>query len=594
MIYNLKTDSADIKWGEIPKSIWYFLENDKRKFILSFIVLLLIFFYDLVPIYIVGKIIDFFTNFTQGDPLNKFYFYVAFVAVTYIISSLIRLKSKNIMSIISIKARTRAKIWGFERLTEFSLDWHNKENTGNKLQRIFTGSDGISNALSMLRSNLLKIVANVVGVLIFFLFVDFKFMFLILVYATIFLSIEFFFSKKIYNLSNEYNKLNQKAGGTYVESASNMLSIKALGGEKKIVENVADKETLSRNISIKRAMASNVKWRWFQVLNGTILGIFLLLTGFSFISGIITIGMILVFFTYFNKMQSSLSDVSDIYTDMINAKSDIGQMMPIFKETEFIKTGNEKFPIDWNKIEIKNGSMEYGSGQAGLKDFNLVLQRNSKVGIAGSSGSGKSTLAKIILGLYAIKSGEFKVGEKDYYLISHNETLGNITVVLQETELFNLSLRENITMMRNLNEELLEKAIEISQLKEVIDKLPAGLDSLIGEKGYMLSGGERQRLGIARAIYKNAPIVILDEATSSLDSKTEGRVMEKLLGEYGKEKTFLIIAHRLGTLKYTTNISVMENGKVVENGSYKQLMDDKTSVFYKMNQEQNIKIKRKI
>lgn len=588
MVYNLKTEESGMRWGDIPRSIWYFLENDKKNFVLSFFILLIVFFYDLVPVFVIGKIVDFFTKYTLGQSLKTFYLYIAFISVSYIVISLIRLKSKNVMSIIAIKARTRAKIWGFERLTEFSLEWHNKENTGNKLQRIFTGADGVSNWIGMLRKELLKICASIVGVLVFFLFVDFKFMVLILVYAIVFLSIEFFFSKKVYEISNEFNKFNQRAGGTYVESASNMLSIKALGGEKKIVENVADKETLSRDLNIKRAMANNIKWRWLQVVNGVVLGIFLLLTGFSFISGVISIGMILVFFTYFNKMQGSLSDISDLYTDMVNARSDIGQMMPIFKETEFIKTGNEKFPKDWDNIEIKNAFMDYGSGQAGIKDFNLVLERNSKIGIAGSSGSGKSTLAKIILGLYAIKSGEFKVGGKDYYSISHNEALSNITVVLQETELFNLSLRENITMMRNLDVNLLNKAIEISQLTEVINKLPAGLDSLIGEKGYMLSGGERQRLGIARAIYKNAPIIILDEATSSLDSETEGRVMEKLLGEYGKEKTFLIIAHRLGTLRYTNSISVVENGKVVENGSYEKLMNDKSSVFYKMNQEQNI------
>ena len=273
---------------------------------------------------------------------------------------------------------------------------------------------------------------------------------------------------------------------------------------------------------------------------------------------------------------------------MINARSDVAQMMPIFKETEFIKTGNESFPNDWDKIEIKNAFMEYGSGQAGLKDFNLILNRNSKVGIAGSSGSGKSTLAKIVLGLYAIKSGKFKIGKKDYYSILHSETLSNVTVVLQETELFNLSLTENITMMRSLDKDLLNKAIEISQLREVIERLPDGVNSTIGEKGYMLSGGERQRLGIARAIYKNSDIVILDEATSSLDSETEGRVMEKLLGEYGKEKTFLIIAHRLGTLKYTDSISIMENGKVVENGSYDELMNNSESVFHRMNQEQKL------
>ena len=296
--------------------------------------------------------------------------------------------------------------------------------------------------------------------------------------------------------------------------------------------------------------------------------------------------MVLVLYTYFsNRLQGSLSDITELHGDIIDLRSDISQMMSIFKETEFIKTGNDHFPKDWQKIEIKDGTMDYGSGQMGLNNFNLTLKRNTKTGIAGLSGSGKSTLAKIILGLYALKSGKFKIGDKDYYSISHNETLSNITVVLQETELFNLSLRENITMMREENKELLDMAVEISQLAEVIGRLPEGLDAKIGEKGYMLSGGERQRLGIARAIYKNAPIIILDEATSSLDSETEGKIMEKLLGEYGQDKTFLIIAHRLGTLKYTDNIAVMERGQVVEEGSYDKLMNDPSLVFYRMNQE---------
>jgi len=161
--------------------------------------------------------------------------------------------------------------------------------------------------------------------------------------------------------------------------------------------------------------------------------------------------------------------------------------------------------------------------------------------------------------------------------------------VLQETELFNLSLRENVTMMREENQALLDQALDISQLREVVNRLPEGLDSKIGEKGYMLSGGERQRLGIARAIYKNAPIIILDEATSSLDSETEAKIMEKLLGEYGNNKTFLIIAHRLGTLRYTDNIAVMERGRVVEEGSYGKLMNDSGSVFYRLNKEQDKK-----
>ncbi len=583
---NKETKTKNFSWLETIKAFWYFLDKDKLKFSLSFIVLLAIFFYDFVPVYIVGKILDFFNAYKDGQSLYLFYFYVIFLSVTYIIASLVRLKSKNILNKIGFHSRARARIWGFERLTEFSLEWHNKENTGNKLQRIFTGADGIRNLLKLFSKDLLKTIVNIFGAILIFLFTDWKFIALLLIYGAVFLYVEFTFSKKVFAFSNEFNELNQKASGAYVEGASNILSLKALGGENAVTGRVFNRETLSRDIAIKKTDAINLKWRFFQILNGLSLGIFLIFIGSSVLSNTISIGMMLVYYTYFNdKFRRSLEEITELHSDVIDFRSDIGQMMPIFRETEFIKTGNESFPKDWQKIEIKNAVMDYGSGQMGLQDFSLTLPRGTKTGIAGVSGSGKSTLAKIILGLYALKSGELKIGNKDYYSISHNETLSNITVVLQETELFNLSLRDNITMMRGEDPELLRQAIEISQLQEVINKLPEGLDALIGEKGYMLSGGERQRLGIARAIYKNAPIIILDEATSSLDSETEGKIMEKLLGEYGKDKTFLIIAHRLGTLKYTDNIAVMERGQVVEEGSYDTLMNDTKSVFFRMNKE---------
>src|SRR3989344_595750 len=578
-------ERKNISWLEVPKAIWYFLENDRKKFLVAFFILVVIFFYDLVPIFIVGKIVDFFTNYTLGQSLNSFYFYSILIGLTWIIASFIRLKAKNMMNIIGQTTRARARIWGFERLTEFSLEWHNKENTGTKLQRIFTGADALRRAIKLLSKELIRIAINIFGVFAYFLFFDVKYPVFIFIYAFVFLFAEFYFSKKIFRLSNEYNKFNQFAGGTYVESASNMLSIKALGREHEARERVSGKEALSRDISIKKVNATSFKWACLQVISGVGFSIFLLFTGFSFLSGAITLGMILVFFTYFNKLGSHLADISEIYTEVVDLRSELGQMMPIFKETEFIKTGNEKFPQNWDKVEIKNVNMEYRSGQQGLKDFSLTLNRNSKIGIAGSSGSGKSTLAKIILGLYALRAGEFKIGNKSYYSISHNETLDHITVVLQETELFNLSLRDNITMMRSVNLELLNQAIDIAELSEVIDRLPEGLDAMIGEKGYMLSGGERQRLGIARAIYKNAPIIILDEATSSLDSETEGKIMNKLLGEYGKDKTFLIIAHRLGTLKYTDKIAVMDRGTIMEEGTYEELTNNPASLFSRLNRE---------
>ena len=578
-----QNSTANFSWLDVPKSIWYFLEEDKKKFVIASIVLLSAFFYDLVPAYIVGKIIDFFVNYQTGQPLAHFHFLVLVLSISFLLVSYIRLTSRNLIAIMGVKARARARTWGFERLTEFSLEWHNKENTGNKLERVFTGADAIVKWLRMFRADLLRIFANAFGMSVAFGFTDFKLVVLVILYVGIFLFVEFSFGKRIFYLSNEFNRLNQKAGGTYVESATNMLSIKALGGEAGMNQRVLNRESLSRDIYIEKHNTFMLKWRFLHFLNAASLCAFLYITGFGVVSHTITFGLVLVFYTYFSKLQGYMADISDLYMDLIDSRSDLGNMMPIFRETEFIKTGNESFPKDWDLIEIKNAAMNYQSDQIGLQDFNLTLQRNTKTGIAGLSGSGKSTLAKIILGLYGLKTGTFKIGNKDYYSIAHNDTLSNITVVLQETELFNLPLRDNITMMRVEDKELLDMAVEISNLGEVIGRLPEGLDAMIGEKGYMLSGGERQRLGIARAIYKNAPIIILDEATSSLDSATEGKIMEKLLGEYGKDKTFLIIAHRLGTLKYTDNIAVMERGKIVEEGIYDKLMNNTDSVFYRMN-----------
>ncbi len=583
----MKTQPQNFSWLDVPKSVWYFLEDDKKKFLIAFFVLVFGFLYELVPIYVVGKIVDFFTNYKTGDPLGTFYFYIIFVSVSWLIVYLARVRFRTIIHIIGEHARARARVWGFQRLTEFSLEWHQKENTGNKLQRIFTGSDSINRWMKILRADLIRISANILGAAVFFTFTDSKFFFIAFSYTIGFLCVEFYFGNKLLALSNEFNKFNQRAGGTYVESANNMLAIKALGNEKSAIERVLERETFSRDIAIRKAYIQTSKWQLMHVFSAVALLVFLYFIGMSIVSKVITIGMVVVLFTYFSKLQNCLGDISSIHMDLIDLRSDLANMMPIFRETDYIKTGNAPFPKDWQKIELRNTVMDYGSGQMGLKDFSLTLPRGSKTGVAGLSGSGKSTLAKIILGLYALKSGSFKVGEKDYYSISHNEILSNISVVLQETELFNLSLRENITMMRGQDIELLNQAIEISQLKEVIDKLPEGLDSKIGEKGYMLSGGERQRLGIARAIYKNAPIIILDEATSSLDSETEGKIMAGLLGEYGKDKTLLIIAHRLGTLKYTDNIAVMEEGRVIEQGSYDELMNNPSSVFHRMNKEKN-------
>jgi ABC-type multidrug transport system fused ATPase/permease subunit len=491
--------------------------------------------------------------------------------------SVIRLTSKMILTRIAIAAKTTARVTGFERLMNFSLQWHARENSGNKMQRIFTGSDSIPEWAFLVQNSIFLVATNFIGTLGFFLFKDPVFTFFLLTYMTVFFTIERIFNRKMKALSNKVNQYREKSSGKYMEGAGNILAIKALGAEKDINLRMSGSEEDFKDIQITMANTGTNKWYCFQTVSGISTSIFLLLVGRQYLSHSISIGDILVFFTYFWKLREATSNVTDISAKVIQLRSDLLRMMPIFLENLPVKTGTDDFPAQWDVVSIQDGCFKYSSGQVGIKGLNFSFKKGEKIGIAGPSGSGKSTLVKVLLGLYALESGAFKIGEKDYYAVSHEEVMKNISIVLQETELFNLSLRENLTLSRDVDPALFQKAIDIACLQDVIDRLPEGIGTFVGERGYALSGGERQRIGIARAICKNAPIILLDEATAALDSKTEKTVMDGLLTKLGADQTFIIIAHRISTLRGTDRVVVFNKGDVHEEGVYAQLIENRQS-----------------
>lgn len=286
-------------------------------------------------------------------------------------------------------------------------------------------------------------------------------------------------------------------------------------------------------------------------------------------------GFFLTYVTYFDKLREAATDFTDRFQKMIERKSNLGRLMPLFWNDNRLPTGTEKFPSDWDAIRLRDAVFHYDNKPA-VGPLSLEVQLGEIVGIAGPSGSGKSTLIKLLLGLYHLDRGTLKIGEVPVEQIRHEELVSKIAVVLQETELFSFSLRENITMMRDVPPALLQQACEIACLDDVIARLPDGLNTAVGERGYALSGGERQRVGIARALCRNAPILLLDEATSALDSKTEQMVMERLMAEHGN-RTMIIVAHRISTLKAADKIVVFDQGMMMEQGRFQELAEDPAS-----------------
>ena len=399
--------------------------------------------------------------------------------------------------------------------------------------------------------------------------------------------IEYYFSRKIVALTHKYNKALEKSSGIYYESTNNILSIKSMGAKDSLKNNVQEYEKKALEFSLDIRDVGLLKWKCFQTLIGVSLISFLMLIGYSVVNGSITVGFVLVFFNYFDRLRTSALDITKLNDRVIASYSAVKRVMPIFDEVEQKYFGEDDFP-KWNKINLDDVFFSYASDNEDmhLENINMKIKRNEKIGLVGSSGSGKSTFAKILIGLYKINKGNISVENKNFYDIRRNEITKNISIVLQESELFNMSLRDNITTLKNVDDKLLKLAIEISQLEPIIKKLPNGLDTIIGEKGYRLSGGEKQRVGIARAIVKNSPILILDEATSALDSRTEKKI-QNAIDEKLKNKTILIVAHRLSTLKNVDKVIVFEKGKIVESGGYDNLLKNKKSKFRKLWELQN-------
>jgi len=507
-----RSRSLNFSFFDLPRALWFFLGPERWVFLGYSGVLLTVFCYVMVPPYIIGSIANFLIEYVKADATHRpslapLYWSVGLLSGSYAVAALIRLSSKRMMGRIGLNARYRAKVWGFEKLLDSSLSWHRQETTGNKAQRLLTGAEAVREWTDEVLINLLNTTATFVGSLIAGLFLHPAFFLFFVYYLGALIGIEVYFDRRIDRLSNRINKSQENTSGGFVESASNILSVKALGAGDSMTASLAQREELTRRLSYERLRLANTKWMCYQVHNAASWGMFLLVVSYMVIQGRLLPGFFLTYAMYFDKMRQSATDFTDRFQLMIERKSNLGRMMPLFWSDNRLPTGSRAFATNWQRIQLRDAVFHYDDNKSVVGPLSLEIKRGETVGIAGPSGSGKSTLIKLLLGLYHLDSGVLRIGDDRVDEIRHEELISNIAVVLQETELFSFSLRENITMMRDVSPLLLERSCEAACLGELIEQLPDGLDTLIGERGYSLSGGERQRVGIARALCKNAPIL---------------------------------------------------------------------------------------
>jgi ABC-type multidrug transport system fused ATPase/permease subunit len=524
--------------------------------------------------YAFAQIVNFVIKYQQGQSLQPLYNIIALWIVSVIIRYTANFSSKLIGINTAEQAAIDAEMLAVKHLSHLDIAWHEKENAGNKMKRIQRGSKSFIDLIRLWLGSVVDLFVNIFGAFFIILQFDRTLAGFLVIYLIIYYFSARFTRKRGVQALQQANLKDEEITGLFFEVVSNIRTVKIMAMAKKVLENVHGK-------SLEYLERAHSRIFWFQS-NGLIRGIWegvgrillIIFVIWGIFEGRYETGFLVLFYGYFNTLTRSIANLSDVALDVATAKANVGRLTEILDEKIVIDTeeGKVDFPGTWDFVKIKNLSFTYGDNIV-LSGIDFEIKKGEKVGIVGLSGAGKSTIFKLLLKEYENYGGDILIGSTSLKTIKKSSYVEHIAAVLQDTEVFNMSLKDNIVFANSDeadNQELFERSLSIAHIKDFLPKLPQGIDTPIGEKGVRLSGGERQRLGIARAVFKQPEILFLDEATSHLDVESEQKIQDSL-AKFFKNVTALVIAHRLSTIKEMNRIVVIEGGKIIETGTFDEL-----------------------
>ena len=473
------------------------------------------------------------------------------------------------------RSQHKLRIKAYEHIQELDMDFFEKDNTGRLLSIL---NDDVNQLERFLDQGANQIIQLFITVLIIggtMVFVAPK----IALFAFFPIPIIFFGSIRFQRkLAPKYKDVRDKAGllaSRLNNNLSGILTIKSFTKEKWEL-NRLNKESLAYQRSNKAAI--KLSSAFIPLIRFAILFAFvaiLLIGGFQTWNNTLNVGTysFLVFIT--QRLLWPLTTLGHVLDDFQRSMASINRVIDLIDTPIKIKDGRIKIDPKDTKGEIvfNNVNFNYPGRDSTLNNINFKIHNNSTLGIVGLTGSGKSTIIKLLLRIYDNNSGLITLDGVSIKDINLKDLRKCISLVSQETYLFHGTVQENIAYGSNSPsfKDIL-KASKIAEAHKFIEKLPDGYKTIVGERGQKLSGGQRQRIALARAVLKDAPILILDEATASVDNETEA-LIQKSLSKIIKKRTTIVIAHRLSTIKNADNIIVIDKGKIIESGKHEILLN---------------------
>ncbi len=461
-----------------------------------------------------------------------------------------------------------------QRLGRVSMAEYETLGSGTVASHLVTDLDAVDAFIGSATSKFLVAILSIIGTAIVLLLMNWQLALFILFLNPLVIWVTTLFGRRVKELKRRENSAYQLFQEVLSETLDAIQQIRASNREQHYIARIIHKADGIRHHSSAFAWQSDAAQRLSFTIFLFGFDIFRALSMLMVLFSGLSIGQMMAVFAYLWFMMGPVQEVLAIqysYNGARAALDRINQLMKIGLEPRYPHAQDPFRGKRTVSLTLEQICFRYGDGPLVLNDLSLSIRAGEKVALVGASGGGKTTLVQVILGLYPASSGEIRFDGVPVSKIGMDRVRDNVATVLQHPALFNDSVRMNLTLGREIPERELWQALEIAQLAPVIRELDRGLETRVGRNGIRLSGGQRQRLAVARMVLSNPKVVILDEATSSLDTVTEYR-LHQALQTFLQGRTTLIIAHRLSAVKQADRALVFEDGRIVEEGSHNQLI----------------------
>ncbi|MGN0318647.1 MAG: ABC transporter ATP-binding protein [Lachnospira sp.] len=493
----------------------------------------------------------------------------------YAVHSICTFIQARFSAILSQRIVKRMREDLFDRIVNLPVRYLDSHSHGDIMSRMTNDIENISNTVSQSLSSLFSGVLTVIGTVFMMVYLCPKLA--LLACTTVILTVVAtkFLSKAMKSFYRRRQILLGELNGTIEEMITGYKSVTAYNRQQAVMEQFGKTSDELTRVGIVAEILAGSMGPVMNVINNISFVIIAAFGGYFAINGIISIGVISAFIVYAKQFGRPIDEIAQVYGQIQTAIAGAERVFAIIDEPLEDKSGDVNMDNSTGVIRFENVNFSYEKGKQVLYDFSLEVPAGSKVALVGSTGSGKTTVVNLLMRFYDVDSGNIFIDNTNIRDIDCRNLRKNTAIVLQDTVLFADTVRNNLKYSNeNATDEQIDDATVMSNCYNMIMRLPKKYETKLAGKGQNISQGQRQLLSIARAFLAQPKILILDEATSSVDTRTEKKIQDAMV-KLMKNRTSLIIAHRLSTIQDADCIVVMDNGRIVETGNHEELLAKK-------------------